>query len=81
MGKSAAAMLGEHYNKKVVGVNHIYGHIFSLLLERNVASLPFPWVVLTASGGHNEIYHVSYKAESKEQRVELRLEDLEITKL
>jgi tRNA A37 threonylcarbamoyltransferase TsaD len=37
-------------------VNHIHGHIFSLLLDRNIGDLPFPWVVLTASGGHNEIY-------------------------
>lgn len=59
VGKSAAAMLGEHYNKKVIGVNHIYGHIFSILLERNVDHLPFPWVILTASGGHNEIYFVN----------------------
>lgn len=50
VGKTAAAMLGEHYSKKVLGVNHIYGHIFSLLLERNVADLPFPWIILTASG-------------------------------
>ena len=61
MGKIAAEMLGKQYGKKVLGVNHVYGHIFSLLLERNVADLPFPWVILTASGGHNEIYRIDYE--------------------
>lgn len=68
VGKAAAAMLGERYQKKVVGVNHIYGHIFSLLLERNVSDLPFPWVVLTASGGHNELYLIT--SESRDQKSE-----------
>lgn len=50
VGKTAAAMLGEHLEKKLLGVNHIFGHIFSILLERNIQDLPFPWVILTASG-------------------------------
>lgn len=58
VGKTVAQMLGHHYQKPVIGVNHIHWHLFSLLLERNIADLPFPWVVLTASGGHNEIYVV-----------------------
>lgn len=58
VGKTVAHMLGEHYNKEVIHVHHIYGHIFSLLLERDVKDLPFPWVVLTVSGGHNELYHI-----------------------
>ena len=36
----------------------MYGHLFSLLLDRNVADIAFPLVVLTASGGHNDIYVV-----------------------
>lgn len=61
VGKTAAEMLGRQYSKKVVGVNHVFGHIFSLLLERNISELPFPWVILTASGGHNEIYLINYE--------------------
>ena len=60
VGKTAAEMLGKHLDKKVLGVNHVFGHIFSILLERNVVELPFPWIILTASGGHNEIYLVDY---------------------
>lgn len=96
VGKTVANMLSLHYKKPLVPVNHIYGHIFSLLLERNVVELPFPWIVLTASGGHNEIYFVEPKWDlqeftdtianrvvvSKEQWVmPFLLEDLQITKL
>ncbi len=40
-------------------VNHIHGHIFSLLLERNLDEFQFPMVVLTASWGHNDIYLIT----------------------
>jgi tRNA A37 threonylcarbamoyltransferase TsaD len=43
-------MLAEWYHKPLVDVNHIHGHIFSLLLERDVKDIEFPMVVLTASG-------------------------------
>ena len=84
VGKTAAHMLGDHLQKKVLGVNHIYGHIFSILLERNVAELPFPWVVLTASGGHNEIYVINNKSVANDELLITngpKLEDMEITKL
>lgn len=80
VGKTAAEMLGRQYSKKVLGVNHVYGHIFSLLLERNVKDLPFPWVVLTASGGHNEIYLVNYEGEISEDTLFL-LSEVTIAKL
>ena len=59
IGKTTAQFLGAWFKKPVLPVNHIYGHIFSILLERDVSSLQFPYVVLTASGGHNDIYVVS----------------------
>lgn len=61
VGKTVAQMLGHHYQKPVIGVHHIHGHIFSLLLERSVEELAFPRVLLTASWGHNEIYVVDKK--------------------
>ncbi len=81
VGKSAAHMLGEHLKKKVLGVNHVFGHIFSILLERNIRDLPFPWTILTASGGHNEIYLVTPKNEMPDSDVPLVLENFTITKL
>jgi N6-L-threonylcarbamoyladenine synthase len=58
VGKAVAAFLSKHFDKPLVEVNHVYGHLFSLLLERNVEDIQFPLVVLTASGGHNDIYLV-----------------------
>jgi N6-L-threonylcarbamoyladenine synthase len=61
VGKTVAQMLAHHYQKPLRHVHHIQGHLFSLLLERNEAELQFPWIVLTVSGGHNEIYHIERK--------------------
>jgi len=58
VGKAVAALFSTYFHKPLVQVNHIYGHLFSLLLERNVHDIQFPLVVLTASGGHNDIYVV-----------------------
>lgn len=64
VGNTVASMLGQFLQKPVYRLNHIYGHIFSLLLDRSRKELPFPWIVLTASGGHNELYSVVWSWES-----------------
>ena len=58
VGKAVASFLARYFDKPLVEVNHIYGHLFSLLLERNVDDIQFPLVVLTASWWHNDIYVV-----------------------
>ena len=58
VGKTTANFLATLYNKPILPVYHIYGHIFSILLERSTNDFPFPRVILTASGGHNDIYLV-----------------------
>jgi len=58
VGKTTANFLAALYNKPILPVYHIYGHIFSILLERSNKDFPFPRVILTASGGHNDIYLV-----------------------
>ncbi len=40
----------------IVGVNHLEGHILSILLEEERPG--FPFVALTVSGGHTSLYHV-----------------------
>ncbi len=77
--KTVAHLLSRQYKKPLVEVNHIYGHVFSLLLDRDIHELKFPWIVLTASGGHNEIYHVS--AKNTTDVGEIKIENLTITKL
>ena len=44
------------YNIPLAGINHLEGHIISIFLEKE--SPPFPFVALTASGGHTSLYHV-----------------------
>jgi len=50
VGKAVASLLSSYFAKPLVHVNHIYGHVFSLLLERKNSDIQFPLVVLTASG-------------------------------
>ena len=59
VGRTAAHLLAEYYHKPLVEVNHIHGHIFSILLERKVEDLQLPLVILTASWWHNDLYVVN----------------------
>lgn len=43
-------------NIKLIGVNHLEGHIFSAFIENKVE---FPFLCLTASGGHTALYLVT----------------------
>ena len=56
--KTVGYELWAFYNKEVVPIHHILGHMFSILLERKLEDLAFPLVILTASWGHNDIYVV-----------------------
>ncbi len=60
VGKAVASFLSLYFSKPLVQVNHIYWHLFSLFLDRNVSNIQFPLVVLTASGGHNDMYVVTH---------------------
>jgi N6-L-threonylcarbamoyladenine synthase len=42
-------------SKKLIGIDHLEGHIFSAAIENNVT---FPHICLTASGGHTALYIV-----------------------
>lgn len=56
IGKTVAKTLATSHKKPLIWVNHIEGHIFSVLLERKVTDIQFPSVVLSASGGHNDLF-------------------------
>jgi len=56
--KTVGYELWAFYNKEVIPIHHILGHMFSILLERKLENLAFPLVILTASWGHNDIYVV-----------------------
>jgi N6-L-threonylcarbamoyladenine synthase len=62
VGLCFAKALAWAKNKKIIGVNHLEGHIFSTFIEYNV---PFPHICLTASGGHTAMYLVENYGEYK----------------
>ncbi|MFO8163914.1 MAG: tRNA (adenosine(37)-N6)-threonylcarbamoyltransferase complex transferase subunit TsaD [Thermodesulfobacteriota bacterium] len=63
-GLAGALLVGLYFAKAysyankipLIGVNHLEGHILSIFLEERVP--PFPFLALTVSGGHTNIYHV-----------------------
>jgi len=63
-GLIGSLLVGLYYAKALafvghipmVGVNHLEGHILSVLLEDNTPE--FPFVALTVSGGHTSLFHV-----------------------
>lgn len=56
VGLTYAKALALSHSLPLVGVNHLEGHILSIFLEPDPP--PFPFVVLTVSGGHTSLYHV-----------------------
>lgn len=87
VGKTVGSLLSAYFDKPLFAVNHIYGHIFSLLLERNLDEIKFPLVVLTASGGHNDLYFVTNQLRTNSEQLTIKkdqihcLGDFQIVKL
>lgn len=55
VGLKKAKELANKYSKKLIGVNHLFGHICSNYLESNLKP---PFICLLASGGHTQIINV-----------------------
>ncbi len=55
IGTCFAKAIAGTLNKKFIGINHLEGHAFSACIENNI---PFPFLCLTASGGHTSLYYV-----------------------
>ena len=62
VGLSAAKTLSVLWNKPIVGVNHLEGHVYSVLLkgtrdkgQGTRTKIKFPAICLLVSGGHTEI--------------------------
>jgi N6-L-threonylcarbamoyladenine synthase len=56
VGLYFAKALSYTNNIPMIAVNHLEGHILSILLEENIPV--FPFTALTVSGGHTSIYYV-----------------------
>lgn len=61
VGTETAKWLAYLWNKPLIPVNHIRGHVYANWLEHNPAKDPveFPVVSLSVSGGHNELFLIS----------------------
>lgn len=58
VGVSFAKALSQLWNKPLVPVNHMEGHIFSVFAEKEkftITKSPFPALALLVSGGHTEL--------------------------
>ncbi|MBU2524228.1 tRNA (adenosine(37)-N6)-threonylcarbamoyltransferase complex transferase subunit TsaD [Patescibacteria group bacterium] len=55
IGGVTAETLAAVYDKPLIPVNHVAGHIYAVYLE-NEEEMAFPRIILTVSGGHNDIY-------------------------
>jgi N6-L-threonylcarbamoyladenine synthase len=59
VGINFAAELGKKWNKPVIPVNHMEGHIYSILYDvLNTECLTLPALALLVSGGHTELVYV-----------------------
>ncbi len=58
VGISFALALGKLWDIPVVPVNHMEGHIASVLVNSNESSVQFPALALLISGGHTEIVYI-----------------------
>lgn len=54
-GFVTAQTLAEVKGKPLIPINHIYAHIYGNWCEREINDFKFPVLVLTVSGGHNEL--------------------------
>jgi len=55
VGLNTAKALAYALQKPLVGVNHLEGHLLAIFLEETVE---FPFIALTVSGGHTDLYRV-----------------------
>jgi N6-L-threonylcarbamoyladenine synthase len=62
VGLNTAKALAYALKKQLVGVNHLEGHLLAIFLEEMVE---FPFIALTVSGGHTDIYRVDGFGEYK----------------
>ncbi len=58
VGVTAAYTLWAALDLPVVETHHIMWHVFSVLLDRDIGILQLPYLCLTVSGGHSDIYIV-----------------------
>jgi len=64
IGKTAAKTLGYIFKIPTIGVDHLWGHIYSVILSLK-GKIEFPFISLIISGGHTELSVVKSFTERK----------------
>lgn len=66
VGVETAKTIGIFYNKKIIPINHLYGHIFSNWINKTPQNAPkFPCIALVVSGGHTDLIYLKNKNKIK----------------
>ncbi len=55
VGTNTAKILSFLLNIPIIPVNHLEGHIFSVIIKNNLKQLPLPAIALLISGGHTQL--------------------------
>ncbi len=65
VGNNAASALSLMWQKTLIPVHHIEGHLYASWLDSGDREAKFPMLILTVSGGHNQLFlmedHGKYK--------------------
>ncbi len=72
-GTTSSSFLSLLEQKPLIPVHHIYGHLTSVFLERNISDIEFPAIGLTVSGGHTDLYF--WKNATQLQKIGFTLDD------
>ncbi len=55
VGVETAKTLAYIWNKPIIPVNHLYGHIYANWIDHNQTTISFPALALIVSGGHTDL--------------------------
>lgn len=55
VGVETARTIAYVWNKPIIGVNHLFGHIYSNWINTNEDEIKFPAIALIVSGGHTDL--------------------------
>jgi len=57
VGVETAKTLSFAFNKPLIPVNHLLGHVFSNFADKNLNEIEFPAIALIVSGGHTDLLY------------------------
>lgn len=78
IGVNTAKELAIKYNKKLVAINHVEGHILANLAKNKLGkperNILFPALALTVSGGHTKIVKITQKSKNLNPKIKIEYE-------